>query len=235
MKKLLSLVPVYLFGMFIAVCVLLLRVLEIWKIKGVQNFPTRAQKGDRGLIIVSNHPSLLEPIALLALCAHWYVFTLKYGPWNIAETKNFRRGLFRLMEPRLLFVDRKSKLSRFSVLRQATELLQGGAIFLLFPEGGRTSSVSSEQLIVAKNGARIRSFEVGAGFLAIKTKAMVVPVWVEGTDKVSPNRSDARYSSLFRFWKPVTVTIGKPVIFAEGVTAEQATRYLEKTVLDLAT
>src|ERR1035437_5712220 len=96
-KAFLSYVPAYFVGILIGLCLLLLRVLGIWKVKGMENFPTLEQKGGHGLILVSNHPSLLEPIALIGLFMPWYILRPIYGPWNIADTTNYRRGLFHLM------------------------------------------------------------------------------------------------------------------------------------------
>jgi 1-acyl-sn-glycerol-3-phosphate acyltransferase len=86
---------------------------------------------------------------------------------------------------------------------------------------------------VGKNDKKIRVFKNGVGFLATQTQAMVLPVWVEGTDMVAPNRNLARYPILLRLWKPVSITIGRPIIFTADVSAEQATGEIEKVVLDL--
>lgn len=226
----------YMVGLFIAGLLSILRLTRIWKVHGTENLPTLTEKGNRGLIMVSNHVSLLEPIALIGLFARWYVFDMKYGPWNIAETANFRRGLFRLLDGRIIFVNRKDKESKRIGYLRAKKLLRDGAVFIIFPEGGRTYKGKNEELISdgGKEGAelngKIRPFAKGAGLLALETEAMVIPVWVEGTDKVSPNMHVARYP-LLRLWKPVKIFIGKPIIFAENVSAETATHDLERAVL----
>jgi 1-acyl-sn-glycerol-3-phosphate acyltransferase len=208
----------------------------------MENLPTLAEKGDKGIVMVSNHPSLLEPIALPALFAHWYFFDMKYGPWNIAETGNFKRGLFRLLEQRIIFVDRKSEESKTRGSLRAKTLLKSGAIILIFPEGGRTCSgklgeflvdVNSDGIKEKGNRPKIRPFTKGAATLAIQTQAMVIPIWVEGTDKVSPNGKKVRYP-FPRFWRKVKIIIGKPVIFPADVSAEAATHELERAVLGLA-
>jgi 1-acyl-sn-glycerol-3-phosphate acyltransferase len=227
-------VCVYGAGLFVGIVLFTLRLLRIWKVSGGKNLPTLAEKGDRGLIVVSNHPSLLEPIALIGLFAHWYVFNIKYGPWNMAEAGNFRRGLFRLLEQRIIFVDRKSEASKTAGYLRAKTLLKSGAILLIFPEGGRTYKGKVGEFVVAGNGSKVRPFTKGAASLALQTHAMVVPIWVEGTDKVSPNIATARY--LFpRLWRPVKISIGKPIIFPENINVETATHELEKAVLAAGT
>jgi 1-acyl-sn-glycerol-3-phosphate acyltransferase len=243
MKKMLSFlsfVPAYCAGVFIAVSLTLLRALRIWKIKGMDNIPTLKEKGDRGLLVVSNHLSLLEPIALIGLFAHWYLFNLKYGPWNIAEKANFKRGLFCLMETRIIFVERGSVSSRVESLRRARAILEDGGIVLVFPEGGRTCSCRpGEKLLMGRNGKVMREFKGGAAHLASHTNAMVLPIWVDGTDRVSPNgRSGsgevARYPFFLRLWRCVDVNIGTPIDDLHGQAEMDATHVLEAAVLSLS-
>lgn len=232
-KAFLSFSPAYFVGISIGLCILILRAFGIWKVRGMENFPTLEQKGKRGLILVSNHPSLLEPITLTSLFVHWYILRPNYAPWNIAEITNYKRGLFRLMGSRLIFVDRKKTSSEARAILLAKKILKSGAVVIIFPEGGRTFKGPADQFRVGKNGKKIRAFQNGVGFLATQTQAMVLPVWVEGTDMVAPNGDIARYPML-RLWKPVSVTIGQPIIFTNGESAEQATHELERAVLDLA-
>ena len=237
--KFVSSVCVYIAGLFIGSALFVLRLFRIWKVTGMENLPTLREKGNRGIVIVSNHPSLLEPIILPGIFAHWYFFDMKYGPWNMAETGNFKRGLFRLLEERIIFVDRKSQTSKAHGFLQAKILLESGTIVLIFPEGGRTCSGKLGRFLVDSNSSgteenkpKIRPFTKGAAMLAIQTQAIVVPIWVEGTDKVSPNGKAARYP-FPRFWRKVNVAIGRPIVFPADVSAETATHELEKAVLGL--
>jgi 1-acyl-sn-glycerol-3-phosphate acyltransferase len=214
----------------------------MWEVTGMENLPTLAEKANRGIIMVSNHQSLLEPIILIGLFGHWYIFNMKYAPWNIAETGNFKRGLFRLVEGRIIFVDRKSEQSKKDGFSKAKSILKSGGIVIVFPEGGRTSSARPGECLIegvdkngnsSENRPKIRHFSRGAALLAIQTQAMVIPVWVNGTDKVSPNMKVARYR-FPRFWRRVTIAIGKPMSFPTDMSVEVATHELEKAVLDLA-
>jgi len=224
-------VPVYIIGCFLGIMLLVLRGLRIWKIEGLENLPTLEEKGDRGLLLVSNHPSLLDPLVLIGFFFPWYAFSpLRYGPWNMAEQKNYRRGLFALMEPRLVFLDRDDPSSGMKSFRKAKGLLEGGSIFILFAEGGRTFKGIPKELILETNGRKIRPFNAGAGLLATQTDAITVPVWIDGTDAVCPNLQVARYT-LPRFWKRVRISFGKRMEFADSVRAKEGTGQLQTAVL----
>lgn len=224
-------VPVYIVGFIIGVTLLILRVLRIWTIEGLKNLPSLREKGARGIMVVSNHPSLLEPIALIGLFFHWYIFRPFYGPWNMPDLKNYRRGLFRWMEPRLVFVDRAQPSSGRESFKKARDLLRRGSIFLLFPEGGRTFRGNPDELLHGKNGRKIRPFTAGSGLLATQTRAIVLPIWVEGTDAVSPNLTVVKYP-FPRLWKPVKIRIGKSIVFGDEVRAKEATERLQTAVLE---
>jgi 1-acyl-sn-glycerol-3-phosphate acyltransferase len=223
--------PVYAVGFVVGVALLVLRFFGIWRIKGMENMPSLQEKGDRGLIVVSNHPSLLEPIALIGLFFSWYLLhPFKYGPWNMPEVKNYRRGVYKLLEQRLVFVDREKKISGGKALVQAIKLLKSGAVFLLFPEGGRTSSAKPDDVLIEKGTRRMRSFEPGAAQLALRTGAIVLPIWVEGTDHASPRLANARLS-FPRFWKRVTISIGEKMVVSTDTPEERVTEILQNAVL----
>lgn len=232
-KGFLTFMPAYFAGIFVGICLIIFRVLRIWKITGMENFPTLKEKRKCGLLLVSNHPSLLEPIALVGLFMSWYIIRPHYGPWNIAEITNFRRGFFRLMTSRIIFIDRNKVSSETRAILRANKLLKSGAVVIMFAEGGRTYRGKEGGFLFSENGNKIRKFKNGVGLLAVRTQAVVLPVWVEGTDKVTPNLDNARYS-LPRFWKPVRISIGRPRIFESGSSLEQVTREIERAVLDLA-
>ena len=238
-KSALSYIPVYIAGVIIAFLLLTLRILGIWKIEGIENIPPPEKWSDRGLVIVSNHPSLLEPIMLVGLFARWYLIQPKYGPWNVAETRNFRRGLFRFMAPRMLLTSRENVSSGRHILHEMFTLLRTGAIIIFFPEGGRTYRGKEMDLVKGKNDRKVRQFKNGIGLVALETNCVLIPVWVAGTDKVSPNRDDARYSWLPRLWKPVKISIGKQLTFLNCTSGhhdtariEEVTRAIENAVLN---
>jgi 1-acyl-sn-glycerol-3-phosphate acyltransferase len=59
-------------------------------------------------------------------------------------------------------------------LRRALHLLDNGQVLLIFPEGTRSPD------------GRLMPFEAGAAFLALVGKAQVVPVGIDGADRLLP-------------------------------------------------
>ena len=218
----------YPFGVFVGITFWLFRLLSIAKVQGWENFPSWRP----GVLVVSNHPSLLEPIILTGMFFHEFLFRpFKYAPWNMAEIKNFGGLLFRLFRTRMILVKRGDRPSEVRALKQAREILQSGGAMILFPEGGRTSSGGS--FLFSESGKKkIREFRGGFAWLAKKTGATVLPVWVEGTDRVLPNTNRITYRHL-KFWKRVVIKLGRPLHF-ESEDLDEITRTVEAVVLKLA-
>lgn len=218
----------YPFGIFIGISFWLLRLLGINKIHGWKNFP----HWEKGVLVVSNHPSLLEPIILIGLFFHQYLLRpFQFGPWNIPDRKNyFENPLFYLMRPRLIPIARGNKRDEIKGLIKAKNVLEAGGVIILFPEGGRT--YKGDDFLVSQQGNKIRRFKSGFAWLAVKTGATVLPVWVEGTDKVLPNADKASYS-FPRFWRKTAIRLGQPLQF-RGESLEEITQIVETAVLALA-
>ena len=108
----------------------------------------------------------------------------------------------------------------------------------LFAEGGRTEggrTVKGEDFLYSQKGKKIRIFKDGLGWLVLKTGALVLPVWVEGTEKVLPNRPDKLFSCP-NLREKITIKIGEPLRF-HGLPAakrEQATQIIANALLRLA-
>jgi 1-acyl-sn-glycerol-3-phosphate acyltransferase len=62
-------------------------------------------------------------------------------------------------------------------IQQAADKVRGGFSVLIFPEGGRT------------RGDHMRAFKPGAGYIAIRAQAPVVPMAIAGTRKILPPNS----------------------------------------------
>jgi 1-acyl-sn-glycerol-3-phosphate acyltransferase len=99
---------------------------------------------------------------------------------------------------------------------EAAELIDDGWSFLIFPEGGRSPDGWGQP------------FRGGAAYLAIRCGVPVVPVHIEGTDRVLPKgRSVPRPS-------PVTITYGRPLHPVEGEDSRRFAARLEHEVAALA-
>lgn len=83
-------------------------------------------------------------------------------------------------------------------IRDALSVLESGMPLVLFPEGSRTED------------GRLKSAKPGIGFIVAKANVPVVPVYIKGSFEAWP-----KGAKRVKF-VPVSVHIGKPVIFDPG-------------------
>ncbi|MFY0600001.1 MAG: 1-acyl-sn-glycerol-3-phosphate acyltransferase [Cyclobacteriaceae bacterium] len=142
---------------------------------------------DESYVFVCNHLSTLDIPALFRAIPHNLHFVakkeLKWVPfigWYM-----FANGM--------IFVDRSNRKKAIASLDRAGKLIKKGKDVLMFPEGTRSKS------------GEMAEFKKGPFMLATKADIAVVPVSIQGTEKVLP-------ASHFEL-KPgkVLVRIGKPM------------------------
>jgi 1-acyl-sn-glycerol-3-phosphate acyltransferase len=154
-------------------------------------------------VVVANHVSWLDPIiiplvlprkpAFLALDELWRMrgvgFALRaYGPLAIP----LNRGA----------VDA-------TALKRALQVLQDGALLIIFPEGG-----------ISPDG-RLQPFHRGAALLAARSRAPLVPIAIAGTEEALPlSRTIPRL-------RPITVHVGSPIA-PPGTSREELTRAIDE-------
>lgn len=221
------LIVVYSVGLVLGLAFLLLKVTGRIKILHPERFPRRKEN----FLLVSNHPSLIDPVAILYLFFPDVLFhPLKVVPFHAPDVKNFYNPwYFFWIRPFSVPINRSE--GKISSSRRMKKLLENGKRIILFPEGGRTDSKERVKFLYGKRGKRIRKLTQGAGWLAVNTGVPVIPVWIEGTDKFLPNTPNIRL--VFpKFWKRILIKIGNPLKF-EG-SPEEATEKIEKILLDLA-
>ena len=112
------------------------------------------------------------------------------------------------------------------------DILKSGGVLILFPEGGRT--FKGEEFLYSEKGNKIKILKEGVGWLVMKTKPLVVPIWVEGSDEILPNQADKLYYTLPRFWRRMTIKIGEPLRFGNPSGKEEVTQKLAIALLNLA-
>lgn len=107
---------------------------------------------------------------------------------------------------------------------QAVELVREGWSIVIYPEGGRTPT------------GRLREFKGGAAFMAEKTGASVVPVFIEGIGLWRSEQSKAPLytSQPSRRRSHVSVTFGAPLRPTEDTNVRRLNAQIEQAVLDLA-
>jgi len=207
-------------GIFLGLIFTLLRCLGRIKIINWQRFPAR----QKNLIVVANHPSFLEPVLLPLLFFPEYLKDPFSVPWSTPDS-----GLMKILfwlKSRVIAINRAEvgSLDRVISFRKMIKVLQNGGRIILFPEAGRT--FKQKKWCFSQKGKKIGVLSKGVIFLAIKTKALVLPVWVDGAEDALPNNK----FPFPRFWRAqVKIKIGQPL----NITSREEVD-LDQVLLSLA-
>jgi 1-acyl-sn-glycerol-3-phosphate acyltransferase len=130
------------------------------------------------LIVAANHASYLDPFVLGAFFPrplHFMMTRVFYDPW-------YFRWFCRRMGA--IPLD-KDAVMDFGAMRQALRLLAAGRAVGIFPEGRRGP------------GGGLLEFSPGAAALAMKSGALVLPVYLDGTHRSLPmGRSFAKPAAI---------------------------------------
>jgi len=244
----------YIIGPTLGMLICLLEAFGRIKILWFDRFPIFQGK----LIIVSNHPSLLEPWVIPLIGFPWMNFPWLFSPlwfkirlslsWfrelrkefslprklipaNVPDKDNFydpsHLRLFRVIN---VPVDRKGGMqSRTITVLGIKRVLENGGRVLIFPEGTRTFKAVDKSKISSAKGKKLGRLKDGAGWLALKTGAKILPIWVDGTDKVLPNNK----WPFPRVWHQITIKIGN-VFSVHEYTRQEATTRITQSLLELA-
>jgi 1-acyl-sn-glycerol-3-phosphate acyltransferase len=244
----------FLVGTTLGILVCLLEAFGRIKFLYFERFPIWDEK----LIIVSNHPSLLEPVILPLMGFPWMNFPWVFSPlwsrikfplsWfkelqkefslpkklipaNTPDKNNFYDPLYmRLFQGINVPVDRsRGAQGRIGTVRALKKVLENGGRVLIFPEGTRTFKAIQKCEVKSANGSKLGKLKDGAAWLALKTNAWILPIWVEGTEKVLPNNK----FHIPRLWHRTTIRIGLPFL-VQGNTRKEATSEIAQALLELA-
>lgn len=136
------------------------------------------------IIIVSNHPTILESMFLSSMLAGLFPVVIPFvWPFSLPDYRLLPEKL-RWLYPliRCITVHRADVRHSVRGLGKARELLLEGEVLVVHPEGGRTwKRDEGEPLDFVTYGARrlrpIRSTHVAK--LALQTDALILPVYVE--------------------------------------------------------
>ena len=106
--------------------------------------------------------------------------------------------------------------SDFGAMREALRRLKEGSVLLIFVEGTR------------RIGNEPSKAQAGVGFLAMKSKVPIVPVYVQGTDQVMAPGA--------KFFKrgPVSAIFGKPFYVNDAPNYESASKQILDQIYALA-
>lgn len=231
-SKLLLLLSVYTGGVLLGGIVFSLKVVRLIKIK--HNIDPKLLKN--GFIVVSNHPSLIDPLLISNLFFRQYMkHPIRYSPWNIAETKNYKKWYWQWAEPRMIWVNRDEPHEARKAFRKAREILNKlKGILVIFAEGGRTSSNPTNDFFYSPEKRRkLRPLERGVGLLIKGTNSLVCCAWIDGSDEVMRNLP-GKFYTFPRFWRRITITVGEPFEFEKKESPEVITQKLVTRLLKLA-
>ncbi len=131
------------------------------KVYGKENIPKSG-----GFIIASNHESNLDPEIIGVSIPRVISF--------MAKEEFFRNKIFGWLLRRVNAFGIKREGADISSIKEAIKRLNHGYGLLLFPQGGRRSLVSSDEI------------KGGVGFLACKADVKVVPAFILGSGDVLP-------------------------------------------------
>jgi 1-acyl-sn-glycerol-3-phosphate acyltransferase len=157
-----------------------------------------------GRLVVSNHRSALDVGILLHRFGGHMVSRADLARWPLVGAAARSVGT--------VFVDRSSRMSGASTIRQVRDLLASGETILVFPEG------------TTFEGDVVRPFQPGAFIGALKTGATVVPVGIAyrtGSGAAFVGESFTAHLARMAGSEPTRVVVrtGAPIEVAEGARA----------------
>lgn len=169
----------------------------------------RAPRG-RACVIVCNHQSHFDVLALLSRWRHPYRFVMKEELRRVPFL-GWGCGILGMV-----FLDRSNRERAIASLQAARPLLDRGVSILFFAEGTRSRD------------GRMRPFKKGAFALALDAGMPILPVSVSGGHRVLPGRSFVLLPG------HMTVTIHEPVPTA-GLSVEDRDALMERVRATIAT
>ena len=174
--------------------------------------------GELNTLLLSNHQTLIDSF-LIGLVAYYPKSWIKprYMPWNPAAVENFyRTPILRWLAYNLRCIPVQEGRRDTMALREMSERLPSG-VMVLFPEGTRTR----------KGG--VRDGRPGAGVVALRTKARVIPVAVEGMQHVLPIGK-----GIPRIGKRIYISYGEPIelddLFGQDTTRDAAQQVVDRAM-----
>ena len=167
--------------------------MAIWRprIEGLENLPKTGP-----VIVASNHLSFIDSILIPLICPRRVAFLAKEEYWTTPGLKGrIMKGFFTGIGS--VPVRRGDNRAAQEALDTALHVVESGIAFGIYPEGTRS-----------RDGKLYRA-RVGVGWLALKSKAPVVPVGLSGTNEVLP------VGAKFPKFKRITVRFGEPILAAD--------------------
>jgi 1-acyl-sn-glycerol-3-phosphate acyltransferase len=185
---------------------LLLAILVFSRRISIKGF--KRMTGEKGRVIIANHPSLVEPLILPFLFFPHFLFSRRAVPLSTPDYRNFySKYWYAPLRPVSVPINRGENRKEKKTIDYLKTLLKKGRTIILYPEGGRTFKGKNFRL--SKTGKRIASFPSGIRHLFKNIDCEIIPVWVKGTEKLMKNRLVfSQHRPFIRFWRHVEIRIG---------------------------
>ncbi len=161
----------------------LMRLLWRVRVEGRANVPKSGP-----VILAANHRSFLDSVFIPAVLFRRVTFVAKAEYFDSKKTAWFFRGVGQIP------IRREGGSASERALESAMEVLDGGGVFGIYPEGTRT-----------RDGLTHRG-HTGVARLALRSGATIVPVGLIGTDAIQPVDT-----KMPRFFKKVVIRFGEPL------------------------
>lgn len=161
----------------------------VWpqKVEGAECVPEQGP-----VILAANHLSIIDPLFIGVACPRPVRFIAKKELFDESTfTKRIVARALRALGP--VSVDRRPGQSSQDAMDNSLDVINGGEVFGIFPEGTRSPD------------GRLYKGQTGLAWLALSTGAPVVPVALTGTQRILP--PGRRIPSFNR----VGVRFGEPV------------------------
>ena len=170
--------------------------LYIKKIQGVENFPKPP------FIIAVNHASYLDDLIIPFIVFkyfktkfHIFVNSRFYKSKLIKSYLDYY-GLIPVDVSKDVKDVEKRKKTNEVAFQQALKYLKKKEVFVIFPEGGRSSD------------GKLQKAKTGVAKIAVNSKLPVIPIGIKNSFKVLPK------GAFFPRFKQASIKIGKPMYFS---------------------
>lgn len=189
----------------------ILRLLLRSRVEGADNVPAGGP-----LIVASNHLSFIDSFVIPLAIPRPVTFIAKASYF---EGKGLKGWFVRWFLSSLghLPVKRGAHRAAMGALEQAVEILEGGGAFAIYPEGTRSED------------GRLYRGRTGIGWLALASGAKVLPIGLEGTERIQP--VGAKWP---RLGIRANVRIGPPMDFSryQGLPPAKARRAITDEIVE---
>jgi 1-acyl-sn-glycerol-3-phosphate acyltransferase len=169
---------------------------------GVENVPIKG-----GVLLCGNHVSYIDPPALASGVPRLVHFMAKSELFDIPLLGKFIRSVG-------TFPVKRNTADR-TAIKTAIQYLQNGEVVAMFPEGMRSLD------------GKLKEASPGVGMIALKAKAVIIPVGLIDTQKLLPP-----HTRFFRFCK-VKIIYGEPVDISDlyGQSGREAVEEVGRRVM----